>query len=100
MSSLLAGTSGTFSIGDPDFRPAYRCRLAILAEDDGTYSAIVLNLPGAGSCGASEEEAIKNAREAVRGVVDSYADDGMDIPWETNYKIPAGATCKWILVDA
>ena len=58
-----------------------RCQVAVVREDDGGYSAIVLNLPGAGSCGATEEEALKNARDAVAGVVESYRDDGVEVPW-------------------
>ncbi len=29
---------------------AYRCHVCLICEEDGTFSAIVLNLPGAGSC--------------------------------------------------
>jgi predicted RNase H-like HicB family nuclease len=59
----------------------HRCQVAITRDDDGGYSAIVLNLPGAGSCGATEDEAIENAKEAVAGVVESYRDDGVEVPW-------------------
>ncbi len=31
--------------------------ICLIPEEQGGYSAIVLNLPGAGSCGDSEEEA-------------------------------------------
>jgi predicted RNase H-like HicB family nuclease len=84
-----------------DIQISYRCHLAILCEDDGTYSAIVLNLPGAGSCGASEAEAIQNAREAAMGVISSFIEDGEEIPWvdASSEQIPEGAKQKWILVD-
>jgi predicted RNase H-like HicB family nuclease len=81
---------------------SYRCHLAILHDEDGAFSAIVLNLPGAGSCGDTEEEAIANAHEAVTGVIQSYIDDGLEIPWQApgSYSIPESATETWISVDA
>ena len=36
---------------------SYRCHLAIIREDDASFSAIALNLPGAGSIGDTEEDA-------------------------------------------
>ena len=96
-------TDGAYEVGSPRFKPnSLRCHVAILREDDGTFSAIVLNLPGAGSCGDSEDEAIANIRESVIGVVESYLHAGERIPWAepTSYKIPEGAKLKWILVNA
>lgn len=80
---------------------SFRCHLAVLREDDGTFSAIVMNLPGAGSCGESEGEAIANAREAIAGVIESYLASSEAIPWrsEAQYIIPDGARQEWILVD-
>ncbi len=90
-----------YTIGDTVFSPdVYRCHLAIIAEEDGTYSAIVLNLPGAGSCGDSEREAIDNAREGTAGVIASYLEDEIEVPWGVDYDIPEGAKTKWILVHA
>jgi len=79
----------------------YRCHLAILSEEDGSFSAIALNLPGAGSCGETEVEAEANAREAVEGVIQSYVEDGLAVPWEDsqNYVVPAGCKQKWITVN-
>jgi predicted RNase H-like HicB family nuclease len=91
-----------YQVGEPKWNPeSYRCHLAIVREDDGTFSVIVLNLPGAGSCGDTEQEAIVNTREAVSGIIHSYRDSGVDIPWAcaTTYTIPDGAKQKWILVD-
>jgi predicted RNase H-like HicB family nuclease len=51
---------------------SYRCHLAIICEYDGTYSVLVLNLPGTGSCGDTEEEAMANAREAIRRVIGTF----------------------------
>lgn len=79
---------------------AYRCHLAIIRDEEGGFSVLVLNLPGCGSCGDSEDEALTNVREAVMGVVESYISSGQTIPWQTEYEIPAGAKTRWILVDA
>ena len=59
-----------------DPKSPYRCHLAISRDEDGSVSVVVLNLPGAGSCGKTEEEAIANAREAIQGVIESYLEDG------------------------
>lgn len=81
--------------------PGYRCHIALMREADGSFSAIVLNLPGAGSCGDTEEDAIAGAGEAVIGVTESYAADGQEVPWVTEYDIPGDAVMvKWILVNA
>ncbi len=88
----------------PDWKRqnAYRCHVCIVQDDDDSFSAIVLNLPGAGSCGTTEEEAMQNVEEAIRGVFESYADSGDAIPWRdvTSRDIPANAKLKWILVNA
>lgn len=80
----------------------YRCHLAISRDDDGRFSAVVLNLPGAGSCGDSKAEAIANAREAVLGIIESYREDQLDIPWQdsSNYDVEPGVDEEWILLDA
>lgn len=92
-----------FNVG-PTIRDgkAVRAHLAIVKDSDGTFSVIVLNLPGCGSCGDSEDEAIANTREAIRGVVASYRDDNEDVPWldaVDGDDIPEGAKLKWIMVD-
>jgi len=81
---------------------AYRCHVCTIREDDGSFSVIVLNLPGCGSCGDTKEEALKNVREAILGVVESYIKDGQQIPWQdsTPEDIPGDAELKWILVNA
>jgi len=81
---------------------AYRCHVCLIPEEDGQVSAIVLNLPGAGSCGATEEEAVANVEEAIRGIIESYERDGLSIPWQDSEtdQIPEGARLKWILVNA
>ena len=80
---------------------AYRCHVRTVREDDGTFSAMVLNLPGCGSCGDTEEDAVANVREAVLGVIESHLAAGEEIPWRNTVPtdIPKGATQKWILVN-
>lgn len=95
-------SSASVTFEEPLYDPkSYRCHIAIIKDDEDSFSVIVLNLPGAGSCGATEEEAIENTREAVAGLVSHYLEEG-DIPWVApdSYDIPSGAKQKWILVDA
>lgn len=92
-----------YSMGEVNYSPnVYRCHVAILREEDGGFSVVCLNLPGAGSCGDTENEAIENAREAIAGVIESYVEDGLEIPWSdlSQYTVPEGAKQKWILVHA
>ena len=99
---ILESDSAKYEFGTPNWNPtSYRCHLAIVRENDGSFSAIVLNLPGAGSVGASEEEAIESAKEAVAGVIESYIEDGEQIPWITpeDYTPPADAKLRWIIVN-
>lgn len=100
----IFGTFGHSETIDPEtwtLAPAYRCHLLIVNEEDGTFSAIVLNLPGAGSCGDTEDEAIENAKEAVRGLIASYEAAGDHIPWKKDGgDVPSGGKHKWVLVDA
>ncbi len=81
---------------------SYRCHIATVREDDGTFSVLVLNLPGCGSCGDTKEEAQHNVREAILGVIESYLEAGEEIPWKdaTSKDIPAGCEQKWIIVNA
>ncbi len=52
-------------------------------EDDGGYSVFAPKLPGAASQGDTLDEAVTNIREAIQGVLASYAASGMPIPWRT-----------------
>jgi predicted RNase H-like HicB family nuclease len=83
-------------------RNRYRCHVCLTRDEDGTFSAIVLNLPGCGSCGVTEEEALDNVREAVLGVVASHVAAGEEIPWvdSTQSEIPQGSHQRWIVVNA
>jgi len=97
MTNIITGNTE-----NTDLNPAFRCHLAIIQEEDGDFSVLVLNLPGIGSCGSTEDEAIAGAREAVAGALESYAEHGEDIPWaaESTYSVPPGAKQTWIVVDA
>jgi predicted RNase H-like HicB family nuclease len=82
---------------------AYRCLIAMVREEHGGYSAIVVNLPGCGSCGDSEEEAIENVKEAIQGTIESYIEAGKDIPWvdpTLEEKLEGTVRTTWIVVNA
>lgn len=79
---------------------AYAIHLLIVPEEAGGYSAIALNLPGAGSCGDTKEEAMENAREAVKGVLESYKDAGESVPWVNSRSDTTPGEKKWITVHA
>jgi len=83
-------------------RSLYRCHVCITRDEEGVFSATVLNLPGCGSCGDTEQEAIQNVREAVLGVIASHIEAGEDIPWVNSMlsTIPEGARQRWIVVNA
>jgi antitoxin HicB len=72
----------------------YRVYMRTIPEEDGGFSTIAINLPGAGSCGDTEEESIANAKEAVQGVLESYQETGDPIPWQPVSEEIGGA--KWI----
>lgn len=80
---------------------AYRIHVLISKDEDGVFSAVANNLPGAGSCGDTEEEAIENLKEAVQGIIASYQDAGGLIPWRevTHDDLPLGAKQKWIIAS-
>jgi len=79
---------------------AYAIHLVIVEEEDGGYSAIALNLPGTGSCGDTKEEAIANAREAAKGVLESYKNSTETIPWKDSRFDETPGDKIWITVHA
>ncbi len=83
-------------------RSLYRCHICITRDEEGVFSAVVLNLPGCGSCGETEQEAIQNVREAALGVIESHIAAGEDIPWVNSMlsAIPEDARQRWIVVNA
>lgn len=51
--------------------------------EDGYWVVECPSLPGCVTQGRTREEAIENAREAIRGYVETLAQDGQPIPEET-----------------
>jgi predicted RNase H-like HicB family nuclease len=78
---------------------AYKFQVHISKDEDGIYSAVAVNLPGAGSCGDTEEEAMANFREAVRELLASYKEFDEEIPWKdtANDEVPVGVKQRWIM---
>ena len=50
-------------------------------EEGGGFSAHVANLPGAVSQGETQDDALANLREAFAGVIETYREMQMEIPW-------------------
>ena len=89
----------------PDWKEqkAYKIHLMVTKDDEGVFSAVALNLPGAGSSGDTEDDAINNAREAIAAVIDDYLSSGEQIPWRNSAvgtEIPFGGEEKWIVINA
>ena len=59
----------------------YRIEILTIEEEEGGYSTIALNLPGAGSCGDTKEQSIANAEDAIKTVLEEYKESGDRIPW-------------------
>lgn len=88
----------------PRMRPfppgVYECRILLLPEADGGFSAIIPRLPGAVSQGETEEEALANIKEAFRAVAKCYLRDSGTIPWSSPLQeYPKESHERWILVD-
>ena len=100
---IFANDAATFRIARADWKPSpgRRFHILITKDDTDSFSAVVLNLPGAGSCGSTEEEAMENVKEAIRGVLEAYKAAGQDIPWydSSAADIPPGAMQKWIILN-
>ncbi|MCG3131998.1 MAG: hypothetical protein FLDDKLPJ_02808 [Phycisphaerae bacterium] len=60
-------------------------RYAIVIEKaNGNYSAFVPDLPGCVATGASQQEAQREIREAIRFHLDGLRADGLDVPEPTS----------------
>jgi predicted RNase H-like HicB family nuclease len=57
-----------------------RYRVLIEQDEDGVYVAEVPSLPGCVTQGATREEALKNAREAVGAYLESLEAHGDPVP--------------------
>ena len=94
-------TSFMFDLVEWPEESAYRCHVCLVPEEDGQFSAIVLNLPGAASCGNTESEALANVEESIRGLIEVYKETHDPIPWK-DYRsedIPSGTKTQWIMVN-
>ncbi len=76
----------------------YRLLAWLIAEDDGGYSLVSFNLPGVGSQGDSIVSATVNFKEAAIGVIQSYLNDGIDIPWVLSDGLPQPPNSKRMTV--
>lgn len=77
----------------------YRCEVRVSTEEDGRESVYAATLPGVVSYGHSEEEAIKNIVEALRGAIETYGELKKPIPWDAEPEPPAlGERRLWVTV--
>lgn len=85
-------------------------RHAVLAhltpkEDSPGYVAEALNLEGVITEGDTEQEALEHIHEASLGIIQSYLEDGEEVPWipgthRTECRDPEGnEILKWVIVD-
>ena len=79
----------------------YDCKVLLVPDEDGGFSAIMPHLPGTSSQGETEAEALANIKEAFRGVARVYLEQGGTIPWSQPdlEDKPQGSRERWILVD-
>lgn len=61
-------------------QPGYDFTVAVHAAEEGGYWAEVVELPGCMSQGESEEELLANIADAIAAVIDSYIEDGEELP--------------------
>jgi predicted RNase H-like HicB family nuclease len=83
-------------------KSAYQCRVLLIPEDDGEFSAIGLDLPGVASQGSNPQEAIANFKDAFSATAAEYISSGTAIPWAEDVDVsdaPKGSKTLWILVD-
>lgn len=97
----IAGVANWSASGWTPAKKSYRFRVLLTKEDDGTFSAVALNLPGVTSAGDTVDEALANFHDAATLALESYAESGDAIPWKNTYgtAIPHCAEEKWIIVD-
>ena len=77
----------------------YRCEVRLVEESEGGFSVYVPGLPGVVSEGDSVREALDHISEALAGAIESYRQDGQDIPWQDpETPVPKGEISRWVLV--
>lgn len=79
----------------------YRLYARVTEDASGGWSAVVLNLPGVGSCGVSLDEAADRALEAVAAALAQYRADGVPVPWRalTPADFAAGPVETWSIAN-
>lgn len=103
--TLMPVENDLYTFGDfswsKQWQDSYPCHVALVPEEDGQVSAIVLDLPGAASCGDTDAEALENVKESIRGLIELYREQGNPIPWKDYWEedIPDGAKTKRIMVN-
>lgn len=106
--NIRYGSSGVGTISGLEIRrpigKSYTCHLAIIPEDEGGFSVLVLNLPGCGTCGDTIDECMEYIKDAVIGCTECYLDDRESIPWLVDYAcekddLPANTIYKSIVVS-
>jgi predicted RNase H-like HicB family nuclease len=79
----------------------YRCEVRLRPEEDGGFSVYAASLPGAVSQGEDEQEALANITEALEGVIATYLETGLPIPWSSQPRpLEIGETRLWVEVHA
>ncbi|MCG8409242.1 MAG: type II toxin-antitoxin system HicB family antitoxin [Phycisphaerales bacterium] len=81
----------------PDKGIGYRCEIRIRQEADG-FVSYVPSLKGVVSQGDDTQSAVKNITEALQGVISTYLNEGMEIPWEKPEAPKKDEVCFWIVV--
>jgi len=68
-------------------------------EESGLHPVYCPVLPGACSQGTSKEDALKNIKEALTGVMEAYLSYGEEIPMLSNDEIDPKAKLDWVTID-
>lgn len=63
------------------FGRTYECRIMLVPEDEGGFSAFATKLPGVVSQGDTESQAIENIKDAFRESLRAYLDMALTAPW-------------------
>lgn len=61
----------------------FRLQVLVIKEEDGQFSSFAMNLPGVCGCGDTETEAIESVKQGFLLSLESYREDGENIPWTT-----------------
>lgn len=79
---------------------AYECRVFLVPEEEGGYSAHAIRLPGVVSEGEAIEEALANIADAFKGAIQAYLANGRAIPWgSAEIERTKDTEERWIVVN-